>query len=52
VDGLDLVQVGRKLHAFAPDPRFGTQEDITGDAAITALDLRIVIQDIRTGECS
>jgi hypothetical protein len=52
VDALDLVLVGRRLHAFAPDPRFDTQPDINGDAAITALDLRIVIQDIRTGECS
>jgi hypothetical protein len=52
VDGLDLVLVGRRLHAFAPDPRYATQEDINGDAAITALDLKIVIRDIRTGECS
>jgi hypothetical protein len=52
VDGRDLVLVGRRLHAFAPDPRYATQEDIDGDAAITALDLKIVIADIRTGECA
>jgi hypothetical protein len=52
VDGRDLVEVGRRLHAFAPDPRFDTQVDINGDASVTALDLRFVIQDIRTGECS
>jgi hypothetical protein len=52
VDGRDLVLVGRRLHAFAPDPRYATQEDINGDAAITALDLKIVIADIRTGECA
>lgn len=49
VDAKDLAFVARRLHAFAPDPRYDTQADIDGDGAITARDLKIVIHDIRTG---
>lgn len=52
VDGRDLAVVGRALHAFAPDVRYDAQADIDGDSGITGLDLKVVIEDIRTGACS
>ena len=51
VDGRDLAVVGRALHAFAPDVRYDAQADIDGDSGITGLDLKVVIEDIRTGAC-